>query len=142
MGPFLGESHPLNQSNSLYGVVFYSILLLFSLFNYRFLATLQVVLAYLKVGGKYLAYSNAGWPVVLDTFKNSSAERMQSVPIYCRYIQQRYIWSQSRYIADIFHLKICFKTSKTCGSNWVNQRDMQIMTTKAKIVLARAEQKN
>merc|ERR550517_2115377 len=41
VGPFLGENHPLNQSNSLYGVVFYSILLLFSLFNYRFLATLH-----------------------------------------------------------------------------------------------------
>ena len=43
VGPLLGESHPLNESNSLYGVAFYSILLLFSLFNYRFLATLQVI---------------------------------------------------------------------------------------------------
>ena len=42
VAPLLGENHPLNESNSLYGVIFYSILLLFSMFNYRFLATLQV----------------------------------------------------------------------------------------------------
>ena len=44
MAPLLGESHPLNQSNSLFGVAFYSILLLFSMFNFRFLATIQVIL--------------------------------------------------------------------------------------------------
>ena len=42
VAPLLGESHPLNESNSLYGVIFYSILLLFSMFNYRLLATFQV----------------------------------------------------------------------------------------------------
>merc|ERR1719370_854960 len=57
VGPFLGESHPLNQSNSLYGVVFYSILLLFSLFNYRFLATLQMIMSATSiVVSCYLAY--------------------------------------------------------------------------------------
>ena len=42
VAPLLGENHPLNKSNSLFGVIFYSTLLLFSMFNYRFLATLQV----------------------------------------------------------------------------------------------------
>ena len=44
VAPLLGESHPLNQSNSLFGVAFYSILLLLSMFNFRFLATIQVIL--------------------------------------------------------------------------------------------------
>ena len=42
VAPLLGENHPLNKSNSLFGVIFYSTLLLFSMFNYRFLAPLQV----------------------------------------------------------------------------------------------------
>ena len=105
------------------------------------------------------------WLLVLDTFKNQSAER---VPSEC---------SQSRYIADIFNkdisraspdilpiyfTKICFRTSKACGSKQVNQRGSHIMMTKAEIVfktifcfcrhyplcsallklIARAEQKN
>ena len=89
--------------------------------------------------------AHRGWPVVLDTFANSSAER---VPSEC---------SQSRYIADIFHTDIYvaspdilpiyftqtyFKTSKTCGSKSVNQKGLQNMTTKARIVFGRAEQKN
>ena len=61
--------------------------------------------------------------LVLDTFRISSAERVRPVPIYCRYISQRYMKSQFRYIADIFHkdihranpdiLLLYFKTSKT-----------------------------
>merc|ERR1719278_2145578 len=50
VAPLLGESHPLNQSNSLFGVAFYSILLLFSMFNFRFLATLQMVLSASSIG--------------------------------------------------------------------------------------------
>ena len=60
-----------------------------------------------------------GYGLVLDTVRNSSAKRVPSE------------WSQSRYIADIFNAdiyratpdilpiyftKICFRTSKTCGS--------------------------
>jgi len=57
VGPLLGESHPLNESNSMYGVAFYSVLLLFSLFNYRFLATLQMILSASAIGVScYLAY--------------------------------------------------------------------------------------
>ena len=40
--------------------------------------------------------------LVLDTIENSSAERVHLFPIYCRYISQRYLYSQSQYIAKIF----------------------------------------
>jgi len=57
VGPYLGEEHPANQSNSVYGLAFYSTLLLLSLFNYRFLATLQMVLSVGAIGMScYLAY--------------------------------------------------------------------------------------
>ena len=39
--------------------------------------------------------------LVVETFKNSSAERVQPGPIYCRYISKRYIHSRFRYIAHI-----------------------------------------
>ena len=48
--------------------------------------------------------------VVLATFKNLPAERVQPVPIYCRYIYKRYIFSgpdilpmpiYCRYVSDI-----------------------------------------
>ena len=39
--------------------------------------------------------------IVVNTFKILTAERVQPVPIYCRYIFKRYIHSQFRYIGDI-----------------------------------------
>ena len=38
--------------------------------------------------------------VVVETFKILTAERVQPVPIYCRYILKRYIHSQLRYIGN------------------------------------------
>jgi len=45
IGPYLGEEHPLNQPNPVYGVAFFSIMAFLSLFNRRFIATLQVLLS-------------------------------------------------------------------------------------------------
>ena len=39
---FLGSEHPLNKPNSLYGLAFYSLMLLLALVNRKFVATLQV----------------------------------------------------------------------------------------------------
>ena len=38
----LPEDHPLNQPNSVYGIIFYSLFLLLSFLNLRFIARLQV----------------------------------------------------------------------------------------------------
>ena len=45
-------------------------------------------------GPMHLVWRNIGeCTVVLATFKNLPAERVQPVPIYCRYIYKRYIFS-------------------------------------------------
>eukprot|EP00088_Acartia_fossae_P024985 TRINITY_DN25810_c1_g1_i1.p1 TRINITY_DN25810_c1_g1~~TRINITY_DN25810_c1_g1_i1.p1 ORF type:complete len:185 (+),score=20.57 TRINITY_DN25810_c1_g1_i1:49-603(+) len=43
---YLGEDHPLNEPNAMFGVAFYTLMLLLSLLNYRFIATLQVMLSF------------------------------------------------------------------------------------------------
>jgi len=43
---YLGKDHVLNQPNSVYGIAFYAVMLLFSLLNYRFIATLQTLLSF------------------------------------------------------------------------------------------------
>ena len=87
---------------------------------------------------RLLIFWNGQCSLVLDTFENSSAER---VPSEC---------SQSRYIADIFHkdiyvaspdilpiyfTKTYFKTSKTCGSKSVNQKACRLWQRKEKKIV-------
>jgi len=42
IGPLLGEDHPLNQSNSVYGIIFYSLMGVLSFFNVKAISTMQV----------------------------------------------------------------------------------------------------
>ena len=72
---------------------------------------------------RYTLAPNYGFELslVLETFKNSSAERVLSecrpVPIYCRCISKRYIYSRSRYIAEIsqmYHLVAICWISPNC----------------------------
>ena len=59
------------------------------------------------------------WKLVLDTFRISSAERVPSKCSQSRYIADIYNKDISRASTDIlpiYFTKICFKTSKTCGS--------------------------
>jgi len=53
----LGAEHPLNQPNSVYGIAFYSLMLLLSFINRRFIATMQVFFSFLAcVMACYLGY--------------------------------------------------------------------------------------
>lgn len=46
VGEYLGdEKHPANQPNCVYGLVFYTLMFLLSLVNWRFFATLQILLS-------------------------------------------------------------------------------------------------
>jgi len=57
VGKYLGDDHPANQPNSLYGIVFYSFMLLMSLFNRRMLASLQILFSLGACGMScYLGY--------------------------------------------------------------------------------------
>ena len=42
VAPLLGEEHPLNQPNSVYGVIFYSTVLLMAFMSHAVVAKLQV----------------------------------------------------------------------------------------------------
>jgi len=42
---YLGSDHPLNKPNSLYGIAFYSLMLLLSLINRKFIARIQTMLS-------------------------------------------------------------------------------------------------
>jgi len=54
---FLGKEHPLNQPNSVFGIIFYSIILLLAFINVSFIAKLQTLLCLMAVGGSiYLGY--------------------------------------------------------------------------------------
>jgi len=54
---FLGARHPANQPNNVYGAIFYAFLFLLSLFNYKFIATFQVLLSLISLAGSaYLGY--------------------------------------------------------------------------------------
>ena len=44
----LGKEHPLNQPNSVFGVIFYSVILLLAFLNVGVLAKLQVTLKFEK----------------------------------------------------------------------------------------------
>jgi len=57
VGTLLGEDHIANQFNSIYGIAFYSLMLLLSLFNYRSIATVQILLSVMSVlMSAYLGY--------------------------------------------------------------------------------------
>jgi len=54
---FLGKDHPLNQPNSIFGIIFYSLIILLSFINVGFLSKIQTFLCFLSVGGSiYLGY--------------------------------------------------------------------------------------
>lgn len=54
---FLGKEHPLNQPNSVYGIAFYSFMILLSLVNRKFVASLQILLSLTACGVScYLGY--------------------------------------------------------------------------------------
>merc|ERR1719188_1875059 len=53
----LGPEHPLNQKNSVFGIIFYSLIMLLAFINVGFIAKLQMFLCLLSVGGSvYLGY--------------------------------------------------------------------------------------
>jgi len=53
----VGASHPANQPNNVYGAIFYAVFLLFSFFNYKFIAYMQIFLSLTAViGSAYLGY--------------------------------------------------------------------------------------
>ncbi|XP_023326457.1 vitamin K epoxide reductase complex subunit 1 isoform X2 [Eurytemora carolleeae] len=57
VGDLVGEEHPLNQPNCVYGIIFYLIFLLLSFINRRFIATFQVLLSLGACGvSLYLGY--------------------------------------------------------------------------------------
>ena len=57
VGPLLGEDHELNQPNSVYGIIFYSIMLLLAFLTGKFMSRLQFFLSVSSViASVYLAY--------------------------------------------------------------------------------------
>ena len=73
--------------------------------------------------------------LVLDTFENSSAERVPSECSQFRYIADIFnkdIYVTSLDILPIYFTKTYFKTSTSCGSKKVNQSGPQNMTKKSK----------
>merc|ERR1712080_163299 len=57
IGTYLGEDHGANQANCIYGIFFYSVMLLASFLSYKFVASVQMVMSLAAVGMScYLAY--------------------------------------------------------------------------------------
>jgi len=57
IGDYLGEDHLLNQPNPVYGIAFFSLMTFLSLFNRKFIATLQILLSLASVAMScYLGY--------------------------------------------------------------------------------------
>jgi vitamin-K-epoxide reductase (warfarin-sensitive) len=57
VGKFLGPRHPANQPNNVYAAIFYAFFFFLSLFNYKFIATFQVLLSLCSIAGSaYLGY--------------------------------------------------------------------------------------
>jgi len=57
VGKIVGPRHPANQPNNVYFAIFYATYLFLSLFNYKFIATFQILLSLCAVGvSGYLGY--------------------------------------------------------------------------------------
>merc|ERR1712179_54124 len=57
IGILLGDSHPLNQPNSVYGIIFYSIMIIMALLNNKIMCSIQFYMSLSSViMSLYLAY--------------------------------------------------------------------------------------
>ena len=57
VGRILGDDHPVNQTNSVYGIIFYSTMLLSAFLKSKLVSTVQFYLTLVSVvGSLYLAY--------------------------------------------------------------------------------------
>lgn len=61
----LGPEHPLNQKNSVFGIIFYSLIMLLAFINVGFIAKLQVIQEYYSIIISVISYySDVSLPIV------------------------------------------------------------------------------